>query len=204
MTLAAGYLALTLLSLLAPPAARMGAWLPLHLLAGAAAAAIAGVMPFFSAGVASVPPAPTSVRLVGVLGIATGAGLVVLVRLGGHGAVDNGDPGGGRGRGLPGGHRRRGGRHAPAAPGGARPTTRGARGVPRHGPRLRGGRGAHRHARHHRRLDAGARHKDVLRPTCLAQRVRLPCPWESSPRPCSTCCPSRGPASSARPRPWSS
>jgi len=91
VTLAAGYLALTLLSLLAPPATRMGAWLPLHLLlAGAAATAIAGVMPFFSAGVASVPPAPTSVRLVGVLGIATGAGLVVLVRLGGHGAIDNG------------------------------------------------------------------------------------------------------------------
>jgi nitrite reductase (NO-forming) len=91
VALAATYLALTVLSLLAPPQTRMGAWLPLHLLlAGAAATAIAGVMPFFSAGVASVPPAPTSVRLLGVLGIATGAGLIVLVRIAGDGAIDNG------------------------------------------------------------------------------------------------------------------
>lgn len=89
--LAAGYLLLTVISLLAPPAARMGAWLPLHLLlAGAAATAISGVMPFFSAGVASVPPAPTSIRLLGVLGVAVGAGLVVLVRIVGQGAIDNG------------------------------------------------------------------------------------------------------------------
>jgi nitrite reductase (NO-forming) len=91
VALAAGYLALTVISLLAPPATRMGAWLPLHLLlAGAAATAIAGVMPFFSAGVASVPPAPTFVRVLGVAGIATGAALIVLVRLVGGGAIDNG------------------------------------------------------------------------------------------------------------------
>ena len=82
MALAAGYLALTVLSVLAPPALRMGAWLPLHLLlAGAAATAVAGVMPFFAAGVASVPPAATPIRVAGVAGVAVGAGLVVLVRL---------------------------------------------------------------------------------------------------------------------------
>lgn len=91
ISLAAGYVALTVVSLLLPAAARMGSWLPLHLLlAGAAATAIAGVMPFFSAGVASVPPAPTSIRLLGVLGIASGAALVVLVRIIGQGAIDNG------------------------------------------------------------------------------------------------------------------
>jgi nitrite reductase (NO-forming) len=91
MALAAGYLALTVLSVLAPPALRMGAWLPLHmLLAGAAATAVAGVMPFFAAGVASVPPAATPIRVAGVVGVAVGAGLVVLVRLLGHGAIDNG------------------------------------------------------------------------------------------------------------------
>jgi nitrite reductase (NO-forming) len=47
-------------------------------------------MPFFSAGVASVAPAPTAVRIMGVAGVATGAGLVVLVRLAGGGAIDNG------------------------------------------------------------------------------------------------------------------
>ncbi|MET0772710.1 MAG: hypothetical protein ABWZ82_06480, partial [Candidatus Limnocylindrales bacterium] len=91
MALAAGYLALTVLSVLAPAGVRMGAWLPLHLLlAGAAATAVAGVMPFFSAGVASVAPAPTSIRLLGVLGVASGAGLVVMVRMVGRGAIDNG------------------------------------------------------------------------------------------------------------------
>jgi nitrite reductase (NO-forming) len=91
MALAAGYLALTVLSVLAPPALRMGAWLPLHLLlAGAAATAVAGVMPFFAAGIASVPPAATPMRVAGVVGVAVGAGLVVLVRLLGHGAIDNG------------------------------------------------------------------------------------------------------------------
>jgi hypothetical protein len=47
-------------------------------------------MPFFAAGVASVPPAATPIRVAGVVGIAVGAGLVVLVRLVGHGAIDNG------------------------------------------------------------------------------------------------------------------
>src|SRR5690349_6859962 len=89
--IAGGYLALTVLSLVAAPGLRMGAWMPLHLLlAGAAATAVAGVMPFFSAGVASVPPAPTWVRALGVAGIAIGAGLVVLVRVVGRGAIDNG------------------------------------------------------------------------------------------------------------------
>lgn len=91
MAIAGTYVLLTALSMLAPPAVRMGAWLPLHLLlAGAAATAISGVMPFFSAGVASVPPAPTAIRVLGVAGVAVGAGLIVLVRLAGDGAIDNG------------------------------------------------------------------------------------------------------------------
>ena len=82
---------LAVLSALAPATARMGWWLPLHLLlAGGAATAVAGVMPFFSAGVASVPPAPTAIRVAGVAGIAAGAALIVLVRIAGSGAIDNG------------------------------------------------------------------------------------------------------------------
>lgn len=91
MGLAALYVALTVLSALLPATARMGAWLPLHLLlAGAAATAVAGVMPFFSAGVASVAPAPTPIRVLGVAGVSIGAGLIVLVRLVGEGAIANG------------------------------------------------------------------------------------------------------------------
>lgn len=91
IAIAAAYVATALLSLLAPAGWRMGWWLPLHLLlAGGAATAISGVMPFFSAGVASVDPARTSIRVLGIGGIAVGAGLIVLVRLLDGGAIDNG------------------------------------------------------------------------------------------------------------------
>jgi nitrite reductase (NO-forming) len=81
ITIAAGYLALAILSVITPAASVHGTWLPLHLLlAGAASTAIAGVMPFFSAAVSSAPPAANGVRLAGVLGVALGAGLLVLGR----------------------------------------------------------------------------------------------------------------------------
>ena len=94
IAIAAAYVALAALSLLAPASVRLGWWLPLHLLlAGAAATAIAGVMPFFSASVASVPAAPAGIRVAGVAGIAIGALLVVLVRLSGGGSIAQGWPG---------------------------------------------------------------------------------------------------------------
>lgn len=81
MSLAAAFVGLTILSVLTPAAATLGTWLPLHLLlAGAASTAIAGVMPFFSAAVSNAPPAATAVRLLGVLGVATGAVLLVIGR----------------------------------------------------------------------------------------------------------------------------
>lgn len=92
--IAAIFIALAALSLLLPSASRLGWWLPLHLLlAGAAATAIAGVMPFFSAAVASVPAAPTAIRVTGVAGVAMGAALVVLARLWAGGSIDAGPMG---------------------------------------------------------------------------------------------------------------
>ncbi len=79
--LAGGFMALAVLSLLIPAVARLGSWLPLHLLlAGAASTAIAGVMPFFSVAVSGAPPAHAPVRLVGILGVAAGAALLVAGR----------------------------------------------------------------------------------------------------------------------------
>jgi hypothetical protein len=84
IAIAAVFVMLAALSLLAPAGVRQGWWLPLHLLlAGGAATAIAGVMPFFSAAVASVAPAPGAVRIAGVAGVAAGAALIVLVRISG-------------------------------------------------------------------------------------------------------------------------
>lgn len=85
---AAVYVALAALSLFAPVSLRQGGWLPLHLaLAGGATTAIAGVMPFFSASVASVAPAASAVRVAGVLGVALGAAVVTAAR-----AFWSGDP----------------------------------------------------------------------------------------------------------------
>jgi hypothetical protein len=78
MVMAAGFVGLTIVSLVTPALAQHGSWLPLHLLlAGAATTAIAGVMPFFSAAVSGAPPARSAVRLLGVLAVAVGA--IVLV-----------------------------------------------------------------------------------------------------------------------------
>lgn len=81
IAIAATFVALAILSFLSPSLVLLGSWLPLHLLlAGAASTAIAGVMPFFSAAVSNAPPAATGVRLVGVLGVAVGACLLVVGR----------------------------------------------------------------------------------------------------------------------------
>ncbi len=94
IAIAALFVILAALSLLTPASVRLGWWLPLHLLlAGAGATAIAGVMPFFSAAVASVPAAPAAIRITGVSGVAIGAALVVLVRITGGGSLVVGWPG---------------------------------------------------------------------------------------------------------------
>lgn len=82
VALAAVYVVAGLVALVASGSTALGTWLPLHLLlAGAAATAIAGVMPYFSAAVASAPPAPSALRLFAVVGVALGALLVILGRL---------------------------------------------------------------------------------------------------------------------------
>jgi nitrite reductase (NO-forming) len=79
--IAAVFMAVAVLAVLIPAAARLGSWLPLHLLfAGAASTAIAGVMPFFSVAVSGAPPAHAPVRLLGVLGIAAGAAMLIVGR----------------------------------------------------------------------------------------------------------------------------
>jgi nitrite reductase (NO-forming) len=90
IALAGGFVALAVASLALPPAVRLASWVPVHLLlAGAAATAIAGVMPYFSAAVSGAPPARRLVRLLGVLLVAAGGLLVVAghAQLLGSGAV---------------------------------------------------------------------------------------------------------------------
>ena len=61
-------------SLALPVELRRGAWLPLHLaLAGGAASAIAGVMPFFSAAFAAAPPSDIRLRWSALVAVALGA-----------------------------------------------------------------------------------------------------------------------------------
>ncbi|MES2210528.1 MAG: hypothetical protein V4515_10145 [Chloroflexota bacterium] len=68
------YLALAIASLLLPPAARLGPWLPAHLaLAGAATTAIAAVLPFFSAALVAGRPARPAIRVAGIALVAAGA-----------------------------------------------------------------------------------------------------------------------------------
>jgi len=74
IALAVAFLGAAALSLLLPEAARRGVWLPLHLaLAGGAATAIAGVMPFFVAAFAAAPPADARLRSAAVAAVAGGA-----------------------------------------------------------------------------------------------------------------------------------
>lgn len=72
--LSVAFLAAAALALLLPEATRHGLWLPVHLaLAGAAATAIAGVLPFFVAAFAAAPPADVRLRAGAVAGVAIGA-----------------------------------------------------------------------------------------------------------------------------------
>lgn len=72
--IAAGFVGLAILALALPDAVRRGAWLSLHLaLAGAAATAIAAVLPFFTAALSVAPPAGRPTRILAIGGIAGGA-----------------------------------------------------------------------------------------------------------------------------------
>lgn len=67
------------LVVLLPSADRAGLWLPVHLaLAGGATAAIAGVMPFFSAAIAATQPVAARLRWASLIAVALGAALVTL------------------------------------------------------------------------------------------------------------------------------
>jgi len=74
LAVAALYLALAAASLLLPPAIRLGTWLPAHLaLAGAAATAIAAILPFFTAALAVAQPVRPAIRIGGIALVAIGA-----------------------------------------------------------------------------------------------------------------------------------
>jgi nitrite reductase (NO-forming) len=88
IALAVAFLVAAIVAAFLPPATRRGAWLPLHLaLAGAASTAIAGVMPFFSAAFAAVPPASAVLRAAAVGAVAIGAVAVSLGVVGGQDLV---------------------------------------------------------------------------------------------------------------------
>lgn len=74
IAVAAGFVAAALGSLALPEPARLGAWLPLHLvLAGGAGVAIGSAMPFFSAALSAAPPAPARLRIATLALLAGGA-----------------------------------------------------------------------------------------------------------------------------------
>jgi hypothetical protein len=74
VVVALAYLCAAVLAAFLPAAARVGTWLPLHLaLAGGAATAIAGMMPFFSAAFATAQPVSGIVRWTSVAAVAAGA-----------------------------------------------------------------------------------------------------------------------------------
>jgi len=74
IVIAAGFLCAAAASVLLPAAARAGAWLPLHLaLAGAASSAIAGIMPFFSAAIATTQPVDARIRWASLAAVTVGA-----------------------------------------------------------------------------------------------------------------------------------
>jgi len=79
IAVALGFLCAAAVSTLLPAATRVGAWLPLHLaMAGAASTAIAAVMPFFSAAIATAQPAASWLRWSSVAAVALGATGVTL------------------------------------------------------------------------------------------------------------------------------
>jgi nitrite reductase (NO-forming) len=77
--LAIGFLMLAVLSAFLPGVDRADLWLPIHLaLAGAATTAIAGVMPFFSAAIATSQPVRAPIRWVSVAAVALGTAAITL------------------------------------------------------------------------------------------------------------------------------
>jgi nitrite reductase (NO-forming) len=73
--------AAALLSLLLPPSARLGWWLPVHLaLAGAAGTAVASMLPFFVAALAVARPMPAWLHAAAIALVATGALLAAVGR----------------------------------------------------------------------------------------------------------------------------
>lgn len=78
---AVAFLAAGLASLALPTAARLDAWLPLHLvLAGGAGTAIAAMLPFFTAALTVARPGPPPLRGAAIAAIALGAALAALGR----------------------------------------------------------------------------------------------------------------------------
>lgn len=72
--IALAFLSAAVAATLLSPSVRLGTWLPLHLaLAGGASTAISGVMPFFSAAIATAQPVSGGLRWVSVAAVAIGA-----------------------------------------------------------------------------------------------------------------------------------
>jgi hypothetical protein len=81
VALAAGFGVLAAASVALPATARLGTWLPIHLLfAGSATTAIAGLMPFFSVAVSGARPVHAALRFAAVSSVAVGALIVVGAR----------------------------------------------------------------------------------------------------------------------------
>lgn len=79
LAVSATFVGLALGSVLLPPSARHGTWLPLHLvLPGAATVAIGSVLPFFLAALAAARPGPPAVRVLAIVLLAAGAAAVSL------------------------------------------------------------------------------------------------------------------------------
>ncbi len=78
LVVAGAYLALAAASVALPPGIRLGIWLPVHLaLAGAAATAIASVLPFFSTALVVAAPVHPVIRIAGI-GLVAGGALGVM------------------------------------------------------------------------------------------------------------------------------
>ena len=79
IVVALAFLCAAVLSALLPTGARLGIWLPLHLaMAGAASTAVAAVMPFFSAAIATTQPVASWLRWSAVIAVAVGGAGVSL------------------------------------------------------------------------------------------------------------------------------
>jgi nitrite reductase (NO-forming) len=85
---AIGFVIAAVTSLALPVDARLGTWLPLHLvLAGAAGTAIAAMLPFFVAALAVASPAPAALRTASLLLVSGGAVAGVLGRVAAGGGI---------------------------------------------------------------------------------------------------------------------